>query len=102
MREDIDEPIDYYSFHREAMSTPVQSVTEKDHGTSHKGHEELKKLFEKFIDKCGEYSIVDTTAVSDDCVTQTYKSECEGPISTCKATWNKINDDWKITLEDWN
>ncbi|CAF5142489.1 unnamed protein product, partial [Rotaria magnacalcarata] len=117
-------------FHREAMSTPVQSVTEKgnrlkflweskqidefladgyaqdacvvDHGTSHKGHEELKKLFEKFIDKCGEYSIVDTTAVSDDCVTQTYKSECEGPISTCKATWNKINDDWKITLEDWN
>ncbi|CAM4850947.1 unnamed protein product, partial [Rotaria magnacalcarata] len=119
-----------FEFHREAMPTPVQIVNEKgqqllllwkankidelladgyaqdacvvDHGTSHKGHEEVKKLFEKVIDKSSEYSFVDRTAVSDDCVTQTYKSESEGLISTCKTTWNKINDDWKITLEVWN
>ncbi|CAF4328514.1 unnamed protein product [Rotaria socialis] len=112
------------------MSTPVQSVLEKgnrlkllwkskqidelladgyapdarlvDHGTTHKGHEELKKIFEKFMDEGSDYTIVDTTAVSDDCVTQRYKPECESVISTCTATWNKINGDWKITLEDWN
>lgn len=112
------------------MSTPVEVVTEKcnqlkllwkskqidefladgyaqdacvvNDGTSHTGHEELKKLFEKFIEKDCEFTLVDTTAVSDDCVTQTYTPESESEISTCKATWNKVNGDWKITCEEWN
>ncbi|CAF2525858.1 unnamed protein product [Rotaria sp. Silwood2] len=73
-----------------------------DNGVFYNGHDEILKACENLQDVKFEMTLVDASSPSDDCVIQTYACKWDGKDRDCKLTWKKIDDDWKITREEWN
>ena len=73
-----------------------------DKGVLYNGHDEILKGCQNFQGKPFEIDSTETSAPSDDCVTQTIVCTWGGEKREGKVTWQQVNGDWKITREEWN
>ncbi|CAF2741480.1 unnamed protein product [Rotaria sp. Silwood2] len=72
-----------------------------DNGVTYNGHDELLKVFEKIQDIQFEVTSDEVSVVSDDSVIQALQCKWDGADRNGKVTWKKIDNDWKVTCEEW-